>query len=365
MNVLADRKTFLIMAGGTGGHIFPALAVAQALLARRHQVYWLGAVNGMEQKLVPENDIDLSLIRISGLRGKGKLALLKAPVSVLLAVVQAIRVIRQVRPDCVLGMGGFASGPGGLAAWLLRKPLVIHEQNAIVGMTNKLLSKLATRVLCAFPGAFGQSVDHQVTGNPLRERFLSGELATDERQATGSSKPLNLLVLGGSLGAMAINQLVPAALSRLDGADFRVRHQCGQKNLAQTEAAYRASGVTCQPEPFIEAMPEAYRWADLVICRAGAMTVAELSAMGVASILIPFPYAVDDHQSANANYLAAKNAAILVQESTLTADWLASRLKSLIVNRHALAEMGKRAKELAWPGATAVVADVCEEACND
>ncbi|PID42956.1 MAG: undecaprenyldiphospho-muramoylpentapeptide beta-N-acetylglucosaminyltransferase [Proteobacteria bacterium] len=365
MSRTADRKVFLIMAGGTGGHIFPALAVARELQRRQHRVHWLGAVDGMEQKVVTENGIDLSLVRISGLRGKGKLAWLQAPARVLTAVWQAVRVVRQVQPDCVLGMGGFASGPGGLAAWLLRKPLVIHEQNAIAGMTNRLLSKVADHVLCAFPGVFKDKTEYRVTGNPLRHQFVSGDLPDRQNNLSDPSQPLHVLVLGGSLGAAAINQLVPEALSRIPSANVEVRHQCGQKKLAQAEAAYRATGVDCQPEPFINNMPEAYRWADIVICRAGAMTVAELSAVGVASILIPFPYAVDDHQTANAGYLASQHAAILVQESALTADWLADRLNEFIADRQPLAEMAGKAKTLAWPDATKVVADVCEEACNE
>ncbi len=355
----ANPQTVLVMAGGTGGHIFPALAVARELEERQFSLHWLGARNGMEATLIPQQRIDLSLINVSGLRGKGKLTLVLAPVKILIAVMQALAVVRRVKPVCVLGFGGFASGPGGIAAWLTGTPLIIHEQNAIRGVTNRLLKPLAKRVLSAFPNAFGEGDQIQVTGNPLRKDFL---VPVDKKDDTAVTSALKLLVLGGSLGAAALNRVVPEALAQLPESDRPVvRHQCGKNKVDDTLGAYQAHGVQGEILPFVEDMRAAYDWADLVICRAGAMTIAELAAAGKASILVPFPHAVDDHQTANARYLADGGGARLMPEKSLTASSLAEALTGFVRCREELTVMSEKAAQLARPDATRQVADVCEE----
>lgn len=353
---------FLIMAGGTGGHVFPALATAQALRAAGHDVAWLGSRGGMEARLVGDRDIPLYLIDISGLRGKGGLTRLAAPLQLARALWQALAVVRRVRPHCVLGMGGFAAGPGGLAAWLLRRPLVIHEQNAIAGMTNQWLSRLAEITLEAFPGAFGGKTVTRCTGNPVRQD-LTGIAPPAER--VGHGERLKLLVLGGSRGARAINEVVPEALGLIEAAQQpEVRHQCGADHLETTRASYSEAGVTAEVVPFIEDMAEAYGWADLVVCRAGALTLAELACVGVGSILVPFPHAVDDHQTANARYLSDGGAALLVPQSQLDVEGLAREIRRLGDDRGALRTMAEKARALAVPDATDRVVNYCLEAAH-
>ncbi len=358
-----SSKRFLVMAGGTGGHVFPALATAQLLQARGHQVFWLGSMGGMEERLIDDTDIPLSTIAISGLRGKGRLALLAAPFRLVRGLLQAIKVVRQVRPDCVIGMGGFVTGPGGVAAWLARKPLLVHEQNAIAGLTNRILARLAQTVLEAFPGSFGSQVITRCTGNPVRQDVAA--LADPEQRLAGRTGPLRLLVAGGSLGALVINQTVPEALARLP-VDQRpvVRHQCGERHLDATRQAYEAAGVEADVQPFIKDMAQAYGWADLVLSRAGALTIAELCAAGVGAILVPFPHAVDDHQTHNAGYMVKARAALLIPQPKLTVDALSELLTDLVSDRARILSMAQAARGLARPDATERVVNYCLEAAH-
>ncbi len=354
-------KKVLIMAGGTGGHVFPALAVADELRRRDVDVSWLGTRKGIEAELVPENGYPIDYIQVEGLRGTGILRWLRAPFVLLRAVWQARRVIKRLQPDVLLGLGGFASGPGGVAGRLLRKPLVIHEQNALPGTTNKLLAKFAARVMVAFPNAFA---DGEWCGNPVRNEI--SHLPAPSQDIVVSERPLRLLVLGGSLGALAINKAIPAALALLEDRDqIQVRHQCGRKHEEATIEAYREAGVTASVEPFIADMAEAYSWADLVVCRAGALTVSELAAAGVGSILVPYPYAIDDHQTANANWLVAARGAELLPEAELTAEALARKLKHWLRDRASLRAMAVNARRMAKTDSAALVANACEEVCSD
>ncbi|WP_415890428.1 undecaprenyldiphospho-muramoylpentapeptide beta-N-acetylglucosaminyltransferase [Neptuniibacter sp. SY11_33] len=358
----SDKKIALIMAGGTGGHVFPALATAEKLQAQGVHVEWLGSRHGIEADLVPAAGLKLHSIEVRGLRGKGKLSLLLAPFKLLIALWQALSVVRSVKPDVVLGMGGFASGPGGLAAWLLRIPLIIHEQNAVAGMTNKALSKLAKKVLEAFQGAFKSGLVTQTVGNPVRGSILN--LPEPTERFSGREGPLRLLVVGGSLGAKAINDLLPEVLADLPQEQRpEVWHQAGKRNIEETQQRYEALDVTeCKVVAFIDDMAEAYSWADVVLCRAGALTVSELSNAGVASVLVPFPYAVDDHQTKNANYLAERDAAILIQQSDLNKEMLTALLTEQLNQRETLMEMANKALSLGKPEASDVVANVCLEA---
>ncbi len=351
----------LIMAGGTGGHVFPALAVAHYLTERGHQVSWLGTQRGMEAELVPANGFEIDTISIAGLRGNGLLGWLVAPLRISRAVIQALGVVRRRKPDAVLGMGGFVTGPGGVAAKLSGCPLLIHEQNAIAGLTNRILSRIANRVLEAFPNTFvGSKVSH--TGNPVRIDIAA--LPAPAVRFAGREGPLRLLVVGGSLGALALNEMIPQALS-LIGAGQRpeVHHQCGKRHDEVTRKAYESVGVTAEVMPFIDDMAAQYAWADLVICRAGALTVSELALAGVASILVPYPHAVDDHQTANGGYLLEEAAAQLVQQAELTPASLAQMLTEycgdVAEGRKKCVAMAENARRLAKPEATADVAAAC------
>jgi len=359
----ARSPTVLIMAGGTGGHVYPALAVAERLRAAGGRPAWLGVRHGLEAELVPRAAIDLFFVDLGGLRGRGALAWLLAPLRLAVALAQALGILRRVRPDAVLGMGGYASGPGGLAAWLLRRPLLIHEQNAVPGLTNRLLARLACRVMEGFPGSFPGRIRAEATGNPVRES-VAGVPAPAVRLA-GRTGALRLLVLGGSQGARFLNEVVPAALARLpERARVEVRHQAGARNLEAARAAYRSLGLDAEPIAYIEDMGAAYAWSDVVVCRAGAMTVAELAAAGVASILVPFPHAVDDHQTKNARYLADRGAAIVLPQRELDAGRLSRLLDELARARERLREMAEAARTLARPDAAARVAERCLEAAR-
>ncbi|WP_207062649.1 undecaprenyldiphospho-muramoylpentapeptide beta-N-acetylglucosaminyltransferase [Motiliproteus sp. SC1-56] len=353
----------LVMAGGTGGHVFPGLAAARALQAEGYSIEWLGTARGIESEQVPRAGIQLHCIGVQGLRGKGKLSLLLAPWRLSRALWQALGVLRRVQPDCVLGMGGFASGPGGLAAWLLRKPLVIHEQNAIPGLTNRLLARLAKRVLEAFPGAFKTVDGVRCTGNPVRED-INRVLAPEARYANRQG-PLRLLVVGGSLGAQVFNEVLPAVVATLEpGQRPQIWHQAGRGKLQGTEERYRALDVEARTETFIEDMNAAYSWADLVLCRAGALTVSELAAAGVPAVLVPLPHAVDDHQTANARFLADAGAGVLLPQVQLDAGSLAAVLRDLN-DRARLQAMASKAKALARPEATAKVVEQIQECMRE
>lgn len=360
---MTDKRRFLMMAGGTGGHVFPALATARQLQDKGHEVFWLGSRGGMEERLIGETDIPLSLIQVSGLRGKGGLALLMAPFRLMRALGQAFTIVRTIRPHCVIGMGGFVTGPGGLSAWLNRVPLVIHEQNAIAGMTNRILVRFAHTVLEAFPGSFGTTVVTRCTGNPVRQDLA--ELAEPDQRMSGRAGALRLLVVGGSLGAQVFNRALPAALAQMPEAERpTVRHQCGEKNIEEADEAYRDHGVDASVEPFIKDMAEAYGWADIVLCRSGALTVSELCVAGVGAVLVPFPHAVDDHQTRNAQQMVNAKGAILIPQPKLSADLLAETLTDLGKDRRRILDMAKAAKTLARPDATERVVNYCLEAAN-
>jgi len=350
-----SAPTLLIAAGGTGGHIFPGLAVASVLQQRGWRVLWCGHPERMEGELVPKHGIALLPLRFAGLRGKGLATLVKLPFSLLSACVQAWRVISRARPDVVLGMGGYVAFPAGAIAWLRRIPLVIHEQNSVAGLTNRMLARLATRVLIGFPVALKNAV---TVGNPVASRFSD---APDPTQRYGAKRgPLQLLILGGSLGAQALNHTVPQALARLPEAQRPlVRHQCGRGHVDATHAAYQRAGVAADCVAFLDTA-DALAWADVVVCRAGAMTVAEVATVGVAALFVPLPHAVDDHQSANARFLSDARAGWLQAQAELTPQWLAAWLGGL--SREQLRAVAERARALAVPEADQRIADVCEEA---
>jgi UDP-N-acetylglucosamine--N-acetylmuramyl-(pentapeptide) pyrophosphoryl-undecaprenol N-acetylglucosamine transferase len=340
----------MIMAGGTGGHVFPALAVAQSLKENGWQVSWLGTKKGLESRVVPKNSIEIDWLSVSGLRGKGRLAILKAPFMLFSACKQAIQVLRARRPDVVLGMGGFVAGPGGLMAKLLGIPLVIHEQNRVPGTTNRLLSGFANTVLEAFPGSFKKQKNAICTGNPLRKEFSNIE----KKSNFSVARPLRILVVGGSLGAQVLNQVVPEAAAKIGNVE--IKHQTGEKMLDQVQKAYAENNIKVEVLAFIDDMVSVYQWADLIICRAGAMTISEIAAAGLPAILIPFPHAVDDHQTANARYLVEANAGVLIAQDKLNSVLLADQVREIKNN---LEEMSKAAKECARLDATEAVAQVC------
>jgi UDP-N-acetylglucosamine--N-acetylmuramyl-(pentapeptide) pyrophosphoryl-undecaprenol N-acetylglucosamine transferase len=384
-------QSVLIMAGGTGGHIFPGLAVADSLRQRGVEVRWLGASGGMECQRVPAWGIPLDVVDISGLRGKGAGRWLLAPWKLLRAVFQGLRLLGRLRPACAISFGGYAAGPGGLAARLRGVPLLVHEQNRVPGLTNRVLARFAARVLQAFPGTWEERLQPLTCGNPVRQDVAALD-APAERLA-GRSGPVRVLVTGGSQGARALNRLVPEALRLApEGLPLEVRHQCGKSWLEETQEAYRTAGfdvpvgaasaamsesspgaIAAEAAPtaaarhvvivteFIEDMAGAYGWADLVICRAGALTVSEVAAAGVAAVFVPFPYAVDDHQTRNAEFLAERGAALLLSEAGLDADRLARELNPLLADRARLLDMATRARASAVPDAAGRVADVCQE----
>jgi UDP-N-acetylglucosamine--N-acetylmuramyl-(pentapeptide) pyrophosphoryl-undecaprenol N-acetylglucosamine transferase len=355
------QRTLMVMAGGTGGHVFPGLAVAHLMQAWGWKVVWLGNPAGMEATLVPKHGIPMEYVRFGGVRGKGLKTKLMLPLNLLRACTQSLSVLRRVKPDVVLGMGGYITFPAGLMTALSGRPLVLHEQNSIAGLANKVLAKLAKRVLVAFPNALPHG---EWTGNPIREE-LARAIAPKARYAQRSG-PLNVLVVGGSLGAAALNEVVPRAVALLAPNERpRIVHQAGTKHIEALRENYAAAGLRTgggeQPDvelvPFIDDMTSAYEKADLVICRSGAMTVSEIAAVGVAAFFVPFPYAVDDHQTTNAAFLADNGAALVVQQRDLSAETLAGWLRSQ--TRETLAEMAERSRSLAKPDATEQVAQIC------
>ena len=354
-----STRPVMILAGGTGGHIFPGLAVAAALSQRQVPVVWLGSRRGMENQLVPAAGITLETLDIGGLRGKDALTRVLMPLRLLRAVWQAMTVLSRHRPRAVLSFGGYAAGPGGLAAWLRRLPLLVHEQNRAPGLTNRVLSRLARRVLVGFPDAFPGA---RWVGNPVRSD-ISG-LPTPDQRLRDHNGPLRLLVLGGSQGARALNESVPDAVAQLQDAlpqVLDVRHQCGRGNESSTAASYARHAISVTPEPFIEDMVTAYRWADLVVCRAGALTLAELAAAGLPSLLVPLPTAADDHQTRNAEFLVEHGAAELLPQGDALASRMAARIMLLANDRVRLQSMALAARALARLDAADCVADACIE----
>lgn len=343
-------KRIVIMAGGTGGHVFPALAVAQSLQEKGWQVSWLGTQRGLESRVIPENGIELDTISVAGIRGKGVLSKVTAVVGLFKACVQAAKVLRQRKPDVVLGLGGFVAGPGGLMAKLLGIPLVIHEQNRVVGTTNRLLSKLAKRVLEAFPDSFKKSVGAVCTGNPLRKQFLE---SLHEREPVG--QVIKILIIGGSQGAQILNEVVPEAIAHLS-TTVQVKHQTGAVMQAQVADRYKALNIDAEATAFINDMMAAYQWANMLICRAGAMTVSEVAGVGIPAIFVPLPNAIDDHQTANAKYLTNANAGNLLMQKDLNAETLAAQITLMLTQ---LDSISHAAKQLARLDATEVVAGYC------
>jgi len=343
----------LIMAGGTGGHVFPALAVARVLCARGWEVSWMGTPDSFESRTVPAAGFALETVAAHRLRGQGVAGLVLAPFRLVRAAAQAWRLMGRIRPQVVLGMGGFVAAPGGLASRLRGLPLVIHEQNAVPGMTNRWLARIATRVLEAFPGSFPKGIGAVPTGNPVRAELV--DLPPPERRMASRSGPVRVLVLGGSLGAQALNERLAGVLVRA-GVPLQIRHQAGRDKAEVARAAYRDAGLEARVTPFIDDMGEAYAWADLVVCRAGAITVAELAVVGVASILVPYPHAVDDHQARNAEFLVAGGAARMVRQDELEDETTVETLKALLGDRRRLLEMARKARALGRPDAADAVA---------
>jgi UDP-N-acetylglucosamine--N-acetylmuramyl-(pentapeptide) pyrophosphoryl-undecaprenol N-acetylglucosamine transferase len=352
-----------MMAGGTGGHVYPALAVASELLARGYRVEWVGTARGLEHRVVPAAGIELHCLPVRGVRGKSLLHKILALLFLMAASLKAVWVVFRCAPGCVVGMGGYVAGPAGVAAWLLRKPLLIHEQNAVAGTTNRMLAPLATQIVAGFPGAFHGDVSFSVLGNPVRRELLEARAAN--HYTYNGQRPLQLLVLGGSLGAQPINQVVPAAIQafvQAQGAQIKVRHQSGAGHDADVQQRYgQLLESDVQVAPFIENMAEAYAWADLVLCRCGALTVAELCVMGRPAILVPLPHAIDDHQTANARALTDCGGARLLPQSTMTAESVQDLLRDLSADPQLLSAMAAAAFAAATPDAAARVSDCCEE----
>jgi UDP-N-acetylglucosamine--N-acetylmuramyl-(pentapeptide) pyrophosphoryl-undecaprenol N-acetylglucosamine transferase len=347
--------TLMVMAGGTGGHVYPAMAVADYMKEHGWNIVWLCTEGGMENKLIVGKDYKKAMMTMRGVRGKGLLGWLLLPIKLAIAFKQSFAAIRQYQPNVVLGMGGFAAFPGGLMAKILGKPLVIHEQNSIAGLTNKTLALVANRVLAAFPSAFGNRA--QSVGNPVRQEIT--QLPAPQQRYGERTGKLRLLVVGGSLGAQALNDVLPKALAALPENTFEVVHQAGERHIDALQANYHAASRAAQTKAFINNMADMYAWADLVICRAGALTVSELACVGVASILVPFPHAVDDHQTYNAQYLSDAGAAKLIQQSEFNVQKATEILRGL--TRDICLEMAIKAKQLAKPDATADVAKICME----
>jgi UDP-N-acetylglucosamine--N-acetylmuramyl-(pentapeptide) pyrophosphoryl-undecaprenol N-acetylglucosamine transferase len=352
--------TLLIMAGGTGGHIFPGIAVAEYLVSQGWNIHWLGTDQRMEADVVPKHGFDISFINITGLRNKGWQTWLITPLRLVRSVYQSIGIIRKVNPDVVLGMGGYASAPGGLAAWLLRKPLILHEQNAVAGMSNRYLANLAAKVLSAFPGAFSQRLKAQVIGNPIRKEILAIKKSVPEQPATSKK----VLVVGGSLGAKVLNDTVPKAINQIKLQHINVWHQTGKghkQSVIDNYQQYEVADQQVKVTEFIDDMAAAYLWADVVICRAGALTVSELAIAGKPAIFVPLPHAVDDHQTKNAMYLVNKNAAKLITQQELNGTSLAQMLNSLFISDTVVQSMAKAAHNAAHANATVDVAQICIE----
>jgi UDP-N-acetylglucosamine--N-acetylmuramyl-(pentapeptide) pyrophosphoryl-undecaprenol N-acetylglucosamine transferase len=355
-----EKKGVLIMAGGTGGHIFPGLAVAESLHGHGIAVRWLGASGAMECQRVPAAGIELDTVDITGLRGKGIGRWLLMPWRLVRAVYHAFRLMGLRRPACAISFGGYAAGPGGLAAWLRGIPLLVHEQNRIPGMTNRVLAKLAKNVLQAFPGTWKKSLDAQTCGNPVRKPVVS--LESPDQRLSGRTGAIRLLITGGSQGAQFLNQIIPSALDLLPpGEQPEIRHQAGEGRQEETSKKYREMGIEAEVCEFIDDMAGAYGWADLVVCRSGALTVSELAAAGVAAILVPFPFAVDDHQSRNAEFLVEAGAAEMMPEASCDPESMAAVLSRLFASRGEQLRMACAARAVSVPDSAERVAAVCME----
>ncbi len=354
------KMRILLISGGTGGHVFPALAVAEELKQRAVDIFWMGTEKGIESKLVPAAHFPISYINVEGLRGNGILGWLFAPFKVVRAIIESLKILNIIKPDVVLTLGGFASGPGGIAVKLAAIPLAIHEQNAIPGLTNKLLSPISQKVMEAFSHSFPRKIDADWVGNPIR---WSIENAVDPKQRfKNRNDPLRLLVIGGSLGAKSLNTLIPQALALLDRTQCpQIKHQCGHKHIEDCQQSYSEMKIHAEITEFIDDMACAYAWSDLVVCRAGALTISELAATGVAAILVPYPYAVDDHQTHNASVLVNVGAAKLITEKRLTVELLAAEIINLSYDRDYLLTMAQAARSQAKLGTAKYMSNVCME----
>ena len=355
---MSNKRPILVTAGGTGGHVYPGLAVARALMEQDIPVVWMGTRKGIEARVIPAAGIKMAWLDVNGLRGKGIATILVAPFKLMKALFQSVKIMRQHRPVTVLGMGGFVAGPGGLVASLMGVPVVIHEQNAVAGLTNKLLSKVSKKILEGFPNTFAKQDKVVAVGNPVRKEI--SEITPPAERLADRNGVARLLIIGGSLGAQALNEVVPQALAEMNEKNRPVvRHQAGSGKDESTKKAYQELDVDAEVTPFIEDMAEAYEWADLVICRSGALTIAEVAAAGVASLLVPYPYAVDDHQTANGGYLAENGAAIMMQQTEFKKQSASAVLQDLLVDKDKLLSMSLSARALAKPTATNEVAAMC------
>ncbi|MBL4942381.1 MAG: undecaprenyldiphospho-muramoylpentapeptide beta-N-acetylglucosaminyltransferase [Colwellia sp.] len=375
INSPRKTRTLLVMAGGTGGHIFPGLAVAEKLQSKGWHIHWLGTADRLEADIVPAHGFDISFVNISGLRNKNLLVWLKLPFKLVNALWQSLTVIRKVKPDAVLGMGGYASAPGGLAAWLMKKPLVVHEQNAAAGLTNRFLARIATKVCCAFPHAFASNIAAEVVGNPLRASIIEGTNQERINQKSSVQESVknshNILVVGGSLGAQVLNQTVPDSFAKLrainhsnDNLPFNIWHQTGKGKQQGVIDAYNQQKLADEQvrvAEFIDDIASAYQWADVVICRAGALTVSELAMAATPAIFIPLPHAVDDHQTKNAQYLVSRGGATLIKQKDLTSDVLAKLLTELFSEPQILQNMKQATFAAADGDATNKVALLCQQ----
>lgn len=356
-------KRILFMAGGTGGHIHPALTVAKALEKQGHKIYWLGGAQGLEHKII--TDYPLYSLAITGLRGKTAWQSAFAPARLMLALFQALRIVRHVKPDLVMGFGGYASGPGGLAAWMLRKPLLIHEQNAIAGYTNRLLSKLAKKILRAFPCAFNENIKAITVGNPVRDEIINIE-QPKKRLENIENRQLRLLILGGSQGARFLNEKMADFVGALESSERpEIWHQTGQSEFDRTKTHYQKKSINAKCSAFIDNMADAYQWADLVVCRAGALTVSELAAAGVGCVFIPFPFAVDNHQFYNAQYLVEANAAHVIVQSAYQTDTLVSLWRNFLNNRQQLVNLACAARTQSRPDSCEEILQICQPWLTD
>ncbi|WP_425413788.1 undecaprenyldiphospho-muramoylpentapeptide beta-N-acetylglucosaminyltransferase [Psychromonas ossibalaenae] len=354
--MMRQSKTLLVMAGGTGGHVFPGLAVAEQLKKQGWQVSWLGTEDRMEAQLVPDHGYEIDFIDIAGVRGNGLPRLLAAPLRIVKSIMQARSVLKKRKVDLVLGMGGFASGPGGIAAWTMGLPVILHEQNAAAGLTNRILARFSKKILMGFSGAF-QSEKAVLVGNPVRQALLN----LPEKKISPENSALKVLVVGGSLGAKVLNDLLPKVLSTFTKGELKVIHQSGKGHYQRLKDAYQNVEVEADIREFITDMDSAYDWADVVICRAGALTVAEVAVVGLPAVFVPLPHAVDDHQTKNAQDLVNKEAAVLIPQKELNADKLSDYLRTFSQNRDLLAEMSKKSKKTAIIDATERVAAVCSQ----
>ena len=363
MSTSQVKRRLMVMAGGTGGHVFPALAVAKELQRQGVEITWLGTRRGLEAKVIPENNIDIEWVSVEGLRGKGVFSLLLAPFKLLRAMWQSSKAIRKVNPDCILGMGGFVAGPGGLVGRLMGRPLVVHEQNAVAGLTNQALSKIANRVMSGFDNVNGLPKSSKWVGNPVRES-IAANVESNHHDGVIGDAHINILIIGGSQGAHSFNQHLPSVFAKLANPKLHIWHQTGRDRSEQVIESYKQEKVKVKVTDFIGDMAEAYRWADVLLCRAGAMTIAECCAAAKPALLVPYPFSAGDHQIKNAQVMVDVGAGLMVMNEKITDDEMQNALSTLLVSKQKLIEMGAKAHTLYKPNSLQDVADVCLEYLN-